>query len=121
MPKTVESKLEHGKDGMPLIQLWDFENMLVGARTQKGFDKVMQIYEAGGWKWVDGDTPTDYTNPIKGQTYVNVADCFSVTYDSENLRKKMKITVKELYSFQNLTPSEVKDKNKPYRKSLVEK
>jgi hypothetical protein len=124
--QSIESKLKHDADtGMPEIKLWNFDNMVVGVKNQKDYDKLMQYYEAGGWVWTDGDAPTEYPNPVNEKIYVEAADYFSVINNLKNLGRSMDIKLKDFCKLQDITPSKQKeinvwfDRHRPNRQSLM--
>lgn len=38
------------------------KNTVVNVKTQKEYDKVMEIFESFGWTWSDGEKPTEYNH-----------------------------------------------------------
>jgi len=41
------------------IDLEPLEEIAIHTPTQKEYDTLMKVFEAGGWKWFSGELPTD--------------------------------------------------------------
>jgi hypothetical protein len=121
----IGSKLEYDeKSGMPRIQLEEIWNMAVRVLSPKEHDKLMQIYECGNWKWMNGTLPTDYPNIVTGSvTNVSAKNYFQETGNPKYFPSINVISLKDFYKSQRITSSQLKEinnwfkENKPDRKS----
>lgn len=56
------------------------DKVVINCKTKDEFKFLMRLYEKGGWKWYDGDKPTeniDLWDQYKQKTCVDFDDRFS--------------------------------------------
>ncbi len=56
--KGLTQILQRDSNGKPVLKLKPIEKTAVHTTTQKEYWDLMGVYECGGWKWSDGDLPT---------------------------------------------------------------
>ena len=136
MLKTLTNGFLRGNKMTTLskIILTPLKKTAVSVPTQEKYDVLMQVYEAGGWKWSNKDLPTEYNCLVnyKEKTCINagvdfftgekgmVEYCDRKVYNKENWRI---ISQQEFYKIQKITNKTLKElenwfeEYKPNRKS----
>jgi len=71
--KGLTSILERGEDGKPKLNLIPLERTAVNVPTEKDSWELMRVYERGGWKWREGNLPTQFNFWIKHKKRTCVA------------------------------------------------
>jgi hypothetical protein len=103
MKKTIDSKVKSKEEipEMPRTHLEEHSNIVVEVNNQVDYDRLMQLYEAAGWAWTDGDNPTDFLNTIKKKVYIEARDNFGYIDNKKNLGKRIGISLGKFYEFEN--------------------
>jgi hypothetical protein len=100
---------------MPKVELDNLYNSLVNVPTQKLYDRLMKIYECGGWTWSDGKLPTECLMFIGQTTYVHGCNLFEETDNPEKYRGLVKMTVNDFCKTQNIDELKMGEINKWFR------
>jgi ethanolamine ammonia-lyase small subunit len=128
--ETLEKILTYNSKGKPTIELVSLAETAVNVQTQKEYDTLMQIYEAGNWKWITKELPTEYNSwkeyRYKTKTCINAGLSKSVPkveinelviFEKDNNQDYETIlSLKEFYLKQNLTTEMIKELNNWYNK-----
>ena len=95
--KTTDKKLSW-QNKKPKLNLTPLEKIAVEISTQKDYDELMQVYEAGGWRWASRDLPTSYNylTESKEKVYIDSGISFF-----RNLKEYFEYHEEELYKFKN--------------------
>ena len=134
MEQILETKVINGKlfweNEKPKLNLASLERTSVELETQKEYDELMQVYEAGKWKWSSRDFPTHYNywkNKEKiyvdaGISHFNDLKGF-FGYHYEEAHNCNTISIEKFYEMQGIIKEDLFelnkwfDKYKPYRAS----
>lgn len=111
---------------MPRIDLMVLQNTVVHTPTQEEYDKLMQLYQTGGWFWNSSTLPTEYYNTANEYTHINVSNSFKeILYDPRFIYDNWEsLTLKGFCKIENIDDSKCKkiwkwfNKYKPDRESL---
>ena len=131
---NLENILKKYANGASELNLTPLEKTAVNTATQKQYDELMQVYEAGKWKWVDKELPTsfNYWKKYNKKTCVDVAMDFhrdkqgEFRYSNEKFYKSKNwnvISAEKFYEIQKVNSEILNklntwfEKNKPDRKS----
>ncbi|MDP2672709.1 MAG: hypothetical protein Q8O84_02770 [Nanoarchaeota archaeon] len=138
MEQTLETEVTGRKlfleNGKPKLNLTPLEKTAINAQTQEKHDELMQIYEAGKWRWNGRILPTNYSNFIFYKEkncveagiscYNNLKGFFGCSsekfYKSRNWKL---ISINEFYEMQGIIKEDLFelnkwfDENKPNRAS----
>jgi hypothetical protein len=79
----------------------ELKNTVVNVKTQEEYDELMNMYEKAGWKWCDGEKPSEY-NGYKhySETCIDAEDRFC--YKSVDSSKKRGEKIISLQEFKNM-------------------
>jgi hypothetical protein len=126
----LENKLKYNIKKIPKLELIPIENTAVNPKTQKEYDTLMQIYDAGEWKWknyaTDNPTSDNQWKKYAQETSIDAGIEYSSHqektfkfankefYQSEEYKV---ISTQEFYDIQNIKPETVKEINKWYDKN----
>jgi hypothetical protein len=102
-------------ENMPKVELDDLYNSLVKVPNRKEYDRLMKVYECGGWTWVDGKLPTEFLNFVGQTTYVHGCNLFEETDNPEEYRGLVKMTVNDFCKAQNIDELKMEEINKWFR------
>jgi hypothetical protein len=115
---SIEQKVTyHSITGKPLITLIPLTTTVVNTKTQKEYDNLMQIYEAGQWKEYDYNTPTEYNTWKRYgiETNIDAKNLFK-NFSSHRISvaKWNKLSLEEFCIKQNITQEIITKLNKYY-------
>jgi hypothetical protein len=103
-------------DNMPKVELKGLLPLvLVKTPTQKLYDRLMKIYEVGGWVGEDGSLPTEKLALVGPTTHVLATNYFDITDSPEDYMRTDKITVNEFCKRENIDELKQGEINKWFR------
>jgi hypothetical protein len=102
-------------ENMPKVELDDLYNSLVKVPNRKEYDRLMKVYECGGWTWSDGNLPTECLKFVGQTTHVHGCNLFEETDHSERYRGLVKMTVNDFCKAQNIDEPKMEEINKWFR------
>jgi hypothetical protein len=102
-------------ENMPKVELIELKNTFVRVPTQKLYDRLMKIYEAGKWNWENGNLPTDYRFQVCIITHVEAKDNFNHTEQPKYYKNFNSITVNEFCQKENIDELKQQEINKWFR------
>ena len=112
--KKQTNQLKRDENGRPIIKLTPLEETAVNTPTQESYNTLMQVYECGGWKWVNGDLPTSgnlFWKSNKEKTCVRGENEFAYG-TKDNYKESWEILpTQEFYNKQNITDDMIKEIN----------
>jgi hypothetical protein len=121
----MEKDLRIDEDStMPRIELKPLRATVVHVPKQEEYDKLMQLYESGGWKWDKGFFPTDYKNTAGLVTYISTCEHFREVNNASLFPDITKINLNKFCRFQKIDIPKRNEvykwfrENKPQRGSL---
>ena len=134
MNQILETKTINGKlfweNEKPKLNLTSLERTSVELETQKEFDELMHVYEAGEWKWSSRELPTHYnywTNKEKIYIDAGISHFRDLKgffeYHYEEFHNCDAISIEKFYEMQGIIKEDLSelnkwfDKNKPDRAS----
>lgn len=73
---SLEIKMQRDKAGMPVLKLKSLENTAVHVPTKEDYNRLMRVYECGGWKGYGNKKPTqnNFWDTYKKETAVRAED-----------------------------------------------
>ena len=102
-------------ENMPKVELDNLYNSLVNVPNRKEYDRLMKIYESGGWTWRDGKLPTECLSFVGQTTYVHGSNLFEETDNPEKYNGLVKMTVNDFCKAQNIDDLKIRGINKWFR------
>jgi len=102
--------MERDEFRKPRLELIPLEGTVVHTPTSKSYDELMRVCECGGWKWIDGNLPTEIDQPW-GYDYLPGEVCVRGENEIRYGRKSFYlgqnlgvITIQDFYERQGITP-----------------
>lgn len=129
--QKLEKILKYDSNGKPKLELKPLKRTVVNTKSQKDYDNLMQVYEAGDWKWKSCDVlPTKYNKWIvfqKGSCIEAGVDSWKKgTYNNGRFGYSHKafyqehgwniLSSKDFLSIEMITPEILKELNKWFDK-----
>jgi len=129
-----QKKIYYNSEGMPKVLLTPIEKTAVNIPTQKDYDILMQVYEAGDWMWNKGYLRTSRL-PTSRNRWKNNSSCvdagisgmsYFVELEKEFSRNSRKfyhlnnwniISTQEFYNIQKISQDTIKELNEWYDKN----
>jgi hypothetical protein len=94
--EKIEPKLRY-EDGVPKLELKILENTAVHTPTQKEYDNLMQIYDAGNWQWeLNTSIECNYFYRDNAETCLTAGKSYY-----KKIEKKIAVSPKEFYTKRN--------------------
>lgn len=114
-------ELKRDGNGRPIIELRSLENTAVDTSNLGDFRILMRVYECGGWKWRNGDLPTEF-NFRKDYTKWPCVGAFNHYFRSTRhnfeINKGFSIlSSQEFYDIQKVTPEHIEEINRYFREN----
>jgi hypothetical protein len=113
---NLETLLKYDNNGKPILELKPLTDMVVYIDTQKEYDTLMQVYDAGNWHWLEIKK-----SPIEKNYYAKYNTKTAIDTDKEiichNVRtvpKRKILTLKEFYLIQKITQEIITELNGYY-------
>jgi hypothetical protein len=103
------------RENMPKVELDNLYNSLVNVPNRKEYDRLMKIYESGGWTWSNGELPTERLKFVGQTTYVHGSNLFEETDNPEKYSGLIKMTVNDFCKAQNIDELKMGEINKWFR------
>ena len=109
----------------PKLNLTPLEKTIIEIPTQKEYDELMQVYEAGEWRWESKDLPTSFnywTN--KEKIYVDAGISYSnglkkfFKYGYEERNNYNVVSIKNFYGIQKITQENLIELNEYFEKNF---
>jgi len=115
--KNFMQKIKYDENGKPTIKLTPEEKTLIHIPTQKEYDVLMQIYDAGNWKWggvYKSITVPNHWTDYNNQTCIDIKDnmCY---YCKSNYNRKI-ISIQEFCTVQKINQDIINQLNQYYDK-----
>ncbi|MEK6844645.1 MAG: hypothetical protein AABX44_00125 [Nanoarchaeota archaeon] len=122
MKQILETKLSNGQlfweNEKPKLNLTPLEKTVVEMLTQKEYDELMQVYEAGGWKWRSRDLPTFYNYFTKNKEKIIFVDA-GISY-SQDLKEFFEYRYEKLVNYETISVERFYEIQKITQKDLIE-
>src|SRR3989338_6331137 len=130
MEQTLEIKATGGKlfweNKKPKLNLTLLEKTRVEISTQKDYDELMHVYEAGGWRWITSGLPTSYNHLAEDKEKIyldagsshfwNFKEFFEYSYEEDNDHHA--IPIKNFYEIQKIAPGDLIKLNEYFEKNF---
>jgi hypothetical protein len=121
--ESLEKRLKYDIDGKPKLNLISIENTVVNTQTQKEYDTLMQIYDAGEWTSGTGGLATKYNFFSETQKETCIRTKSEFVYDSKEAYKKEErdieiISTQKFYDIQNIKPEDITELNQYYEREF---